>query len=47
VTERPPEGDAKGRDRDIADVIREELARRRPVDADAVRERRRLERDYL
>ena len=38
----------KQRDREIGDVIRQEMARRgRPVDPDALRERRELFEDYL
>ncbi len=42
----PADDDDAKRRQDISDVMREERARRRPIDLDAIRERLRLRRDY-
>jgi hypothetical protein len=41
------DGQEEGREQDIADVIREEVARRRPIDMDEVRARNRRRSGFL
>ncbi|MBI3635868.1 MAG: hypothetical protein HY216_06575 [Candidatus Rokubacteria bacterium] len=45
--DRPDDDPAEKRKRDIADVIREERRRRRPLDVDQLRDAQKIRRDYL
>ena len=45
--DRPGDKDDEKREEEIEDVIREEVARRRPIDTDAIRRRQRQRRDAL